>query len=77
VLLYLGSTEAIKNFLPEFEGIAFVSKRAVIKDVDLGLIKIIPIKGKKITRNFRMALTGSPDNILTKTFITFLKRYNF
>jgi LysR family transcriptional regulator, transcriptional activator of the cysJI operon len=77
VLLHLGSTEAIKNFLPKFEGLALISGKSLAKELQLNMIKIIPIKGKHIKRSFRLVIPKTPVFELTKTFISFLKHYNF
>lgn len=72
ILLHLGSTEAIKNFLTDFDGIAFVSERAIGKELQLKSLKKIPVINLSIKRNFRLAqLYGSDSNISHK-FIEFL-----
>jgi DNA-binding transcriptional LysR family regulator len=72
ILLHLGSTEAIKNFLTGFDGIAFVSERAIEKELLLKTLKKIQVNNLSIKRNFRIAqLFGSESNIPHK-FIEFL-----
>ncbi len=77
VLIHLGSTEAIKNFLDNFEGVALISEKAIEKELRLKYLVKINIKNINIHRKFRIALRQGPTSQITDTFITFLNSYNF
>ncbi len=77
VLIHLGSTEAIKNFLNNFEGIALTSEKSIEKELLLKTLMKINIKNLNIHRNFRIALRQGPVPQITSTFINFLNHYNF
>ncbi len=76
ILIHLGSTEAIKNFLADFDGIALVSEKAIEKELRLKEIIRINIKNIRLTRKFRIALRQGPPTSLTNLFAEFLLRYN-
>jgi LysR family transcriptional regulator, transcriptional activator of the cysJI operon len=77
VILNLGSTEAIKNFLTEFDGIALISEKAVRKEIQLKEIVRLKMSQIVITRQFRIALRKGPEMKLNKLFSDFLLNYNF
>ena len=77
VFLHLGSTESIKQFLIDFEGIAFVSKRAIENELQLNLLKEISVKGFRINRNFRIVVPAGIELDVPQSFINFLLGYNF
>ncbi len=77
VVLHLGSTEAIKNFLDEFDGIAFVSEKSIRKEIELKKIVRLSVKGFTIQRNFRMAYRRGHVPQLIQLFSDFLIHYNF
>jgi DNA-binding transcriptional LysR family regulator len=77
ILIHLGSTEAIKNFLCDFNGIAVVSEKAIEKELRLKEIVKINIKGMQFNRKFRMALKQGHEALVAKLFIDFLNQYNF
>ncbi len=77
IQIYLGSTEAIKNFLSNFDGIALVSEKSVEKELLLKTIKKIPIKNLTISRKFRIALPKCPEILIPKLFTSFLLHYNY
>ena len=77
ILIHLGSTEAIKNFLCDFDGIAFVSEKSIEKELQLKSIVKIKVNDLGIHRKFRIALHQGPELIIPKLFINFLFDYNF
>jgi len=77
IVIHLGSTEAIKNFLPDFDGIALVSEKAIEKELRLKEIVKISIKNISLTRKFRVALRHGNQTSTAKLFIDFLSQYNF
>ena len=72
ILLHLGSTEAIKHFLANFDGIAFVSEKAIEKELQLKTLKQIPINNLSIKRHFRIALPLGQALKVPNQFIQFL-----
>jgi len=77
ILIHLGSTEAIKNFLLDFDGIALVSEKSIEKELQLKEIVKISIKNISLNRKFRIALRQGNQTSPAKLFIEFLLHYNF
>lgn len=77
ILIHLGSTEAIKNFLLDFDGIALVSEKSIEKELRLKEIVKISIKNISLSRKFRIALRQGNQTSTAKQFIEFLLQYNF
>ena len=77
IFIHLGSTEAIKNFLCEFDGIALVSEKAIEKELRLKEITKLNLKNISLTRKFRIAFLQGHEVSSTKLFIEFLSAYNF
>ncbi len=77
ILIHLGSTEAIKNFLCDFDGIALVSEKSIEKELLLKKITKIPIKGIQFKRKLRIALRQGQEALSSKLFTEFLFKYNF
>ncbi len=76
ILIHLGSTEAIKNFLCGFNGIAIVSEISIEKELRLKEITKINIKNIVLNRQFRIALRQGHYVSSAKLFIDFLLNYN-
>ena len=76
ILIHLGSTEAIKNFLIDFDGIALVSEKAIEKELRLKEIIRINIRNVSLNRKFRIAMRQGHPGSLTNLFIEFLLKYN-
>ncbi|WP_321288756.1 LysR family transcriptional regulator [uncultured Sunxiuqinia sp.] len=77
ILIHLGSTEAIKNFLVNFEGIGFVSEKAIDKELQLKTIVCLNIKELTISRKLRIAIRQGPGNSTQQLFLNFLMQYQF
>ncbi|RZT96311.1 DNA-binding transcriptional LysR family regulator [Ancylomarina subtilis] len=77
ILIHLGSTEAIKNFLCDFDGIALVSEKSIEKELRLKEITKLTLNSIRLTRKFRIALLRGHEVSSTKLFIEFLSAYNF
>ncbi|MFB6341349.1 LysR substrate-binding domain-containing protein [Saccharicrinis sp. FJH62] len=77
ILIHLGSTEAIKNFLLDFDGIALVSEKSIEKELQLKEIVKISLKGIQFNRKFRIALLQGNASFTPKLFMDFLYSYNF
>ncbi|MBX4264543.1 LysR family transcriptional regulator [Clostridium estertheticum] len=67
----LGSITAIKSLVEANLGYSIISKETVKKEVELGVIKIIPIKGLKIFREFNFVYLKDSDEDFVKNFIGF------
>lgn len=77
ILIHLGSTEAIKNFLCDFDGIALVSERSIEKELLLKQITKITLKDLQFNRKFRIAHRQGHEAHSSKLFSNFLFSYNF
>ena len=77
ILIHLGSTESIKNFLSNFDGISLVSEKAIEKELQQKQLIKIPVKALDFRRKFRVALRMGQESQCTKLLINFLYSYNF
>ena len=77
ILIHLGSTESIKNFLVDFDGIALVSEKSIEKELLLKQITKLSIKGASFHRKFRVAFRQGQESFSSKLFSEFLLNYNF
>ncbi|WP_075590891.1 LysR family transcriptional regulator [Labilibacter marinus] len=77
IIIHLGSTEAIKNFLTNFNGIAILSEKSVKKEFQLKSIVKLSVKGLQFQRKLRIALKQGNVGHSTQTFINLLSKYNF
>jgi len=57
----LDSTEAIKSAAEVCNGIGFVSRWAIFKELELGTLKIVDVKGVKVTRAFSLITRRGPE----------------
>ncbi len=76
ILIHLGSTEAIKNFLCDFDGIALVSEKSIEKELRLKEIVKLNVKNISLRRKFRVATRQGYHASSSKLFIDFLFNYN-
>ena len=76
IFIHLGSTEAIKNFLNGFDGIALISERALEKELLLKSLIKIKVNDLKISRFFRIAFRHGPELEIPHLFAGFLFNYN-
>ncbi|HKJ43519.1 MAG TPA: LysR substrate-binding domain-containing protein [Sunxiuqinia sp.] len=77
ITIHLGSTEAIKNFLTNFEGIGLVSEKSIEKELQLKSLQKINVKDFNIYRKLRIAQRQGPDAKIPTLFREFLFQYNF
>ncbi len=77
IITHLGSTESIKNFLIDFDGIALISEKAVEKELLRNELLKINLKGIRFDRKFRIALLHGNESSSSKLFMGFLFNYNF
>ncbi|MCL5029109.1 MAG: selenium metabolism-associated LysR family transcriptional regulator [Bacteroidetes bacterium] len=78
IVMYLGSTEAIKRYLENDNSIGFISTRAIEREIKQGTLKVIKIRDFKIIRSFDfITLHGSDPTNTAAQFIKFaVKLYN-
>lgn len=67
----LGSITAIKSLVQANLGYSIISKETVKKELESGKLKIIPIKGLKIFREFNFVYLKDSDEEFVKNFIGF------
>jgi DNA-binding transcriptional LysR family regulator len=60
-VMELDSTEAIKSAVEAGLGIAFVSRWAITKELELGTVKVGQVSGVKITRDFGLIARTGPE----------------
>jgi len=75
-LIHLGSTESIKNFLQEFDGLAIVSEKAVQNELSLKTLVKLSVTGFSIQRKLRIAYKQGHKSRQVDLFEDFLFHYN-
>ncbi|MHB8337556.1 MAG: LysR substrate-binding domain-containing protein [Ignavibacteriaceae bacterium] len=76
IVMFLGSTEAIKLYLESDECIGFISIRAIEKELNEGVLKVLKIKDLQIKRNFEfIRLHGAQTLSATSKFIQIAKNH--
>ncbi len=75
--IHLGSTESIKNFLQDFDGVAIVSERAVQTELYLKTLVKLKVTGFTINRKLRIACKLGHKSPQVELFENFLSTYNF
>ena len=74
-VMELGSTEAIKTAVESGLGIAFVSQWAVRKELQLGSLKVIPVRDLLIERSFCVAYPRQKfKSRMAEEFVSFAKK---
>jgi len=74
--IHLGSTEAIKNFLLDFDGLAIVSEKAVQNELYLKTLIKLNVTGLRIYRKFRIGYKHGHKSQQVELFEDFLLSYN-
>ena len=74
--IHLGSTESIKNFLLDFDGVAIVSEKAVSGELQLKTLVKLKVSGFSIPRQFRIAYKLGHKSRQVELFENFLLNYN-
>lgn len=75
-LIHLGSTESIKNFLQDFDGLAIVSEKAVQNELYMKTLVRLKVLGFTIPRKFRLAYKQGHKSQQVELFENFLSNYN-
>jgi len=60
IVLELDSTESIKSAISAGLGVGFVSRWALGKEIALGLLRTVPVKGLRIMRHFQFVYGHGP-----------------
>ena len=76
ILLHLGNSESIKNFLRKSDCVAFISIRAVINELKSGALKIIDIDDLDIQRSFKFCTLHGELNPNVEVFQRFTSTHN-
>lgn len=78
VLLFLGSTEAIKSFIKTGNGVGIVSRFAIQQELSNNIFRLISTPGLKFHRQFYFISPQGPEPVgLVKLFLNFVqKHYN-
>jgi LysR family transcriptional regulator, transcriptional activator of the cysJI operon len=79
ILMYLGSTEAIKSFIKTGNGVGIVSRFAITQELENNTFKLITAPDLRFLRLFYFISAEGPEPTgITKLFINFLQNhYNF
>ncbi|WP_312903032.1 LysR family transcriptional regulator [Chryseobacterium taichungense] len=72
IVMQLGSSESIKNYLLHSEGMAFLSISTVLNELKNNLLSIIDIKNFSIERDFHFILLKGEQSELIKLFLKFM-----
>ena len=75
-LIHLGSTESIKSFLQDFDGLAIVSEKAVLNELYMKTLVKLKVTGLTIPRKFRLAYKRGHKSKQVELFENFLLAYN-
>ena len=73
IVMQLGSSESIKNYLLHSESLAFLSISTVLNELKNNQLSIIDIKNFSIERNFHFILPKGEQSELIKLFMKFIK----
>jgi len=78
VLLFLGSTEAIKSFIKTGNGVGIVSRFAIEQELSNNIFRLINTSSLKFNRQFYFISPQGPEPVgLVKLFLNFVqKHYN-
>lgn len=60
-VMTLDSTEAIKSAVEVGHGMGFVSRWAISKELELGTLKVVEVKGLRVTRHFSLITRAGPE----------------
>lgn len=76
IVMYLGSTEAIKYYLEDNESFGFLSVRAIQKELANNQLTIKKVNGLKVTRTFDfISLRGSTSTEIVTLFRKYSKQF--
>ncbi|MRG85003.1 selenium metabolism-associated LysR family transcriptional regulator [Salinibacillus xinjiangensis] len=73
IILELESTESIKSAVESGMGISIISKSAVQKEMKLGILKALRIKGIRLKRYFYAVYNDQNLSLPSESFVSFIK----
>lgn len=76
IILQLGSTESIKNFLLQTDCVAFVSVLSILPELKNGLFKVIEVTDFPLERTFQFITSHGALRSQAQTFISFASTHN-
>ena len=76
-LIHLGSTESIKNFLQDFDGLAIISEKSAQAELYIKNLVRLNVKDFSMFRKFRMASRIGYISKQVELFENFIATYNF
>ncbi|SDI39397.1 DNA-binding transcriptional regulator, LysR family [Chryseobacterium taeanense] len=74
IVMQLGSSESIKNYLLHSESMAFLSISTVLNELKNNIMSVIDIKNFSIERDFHFILRKGEQSDLIKLFLKFVNR---
>ncbi|WP_267405458.1 MULTISPECIES: LysR family transcriptional regulator [unclassified Chryseobacterium] len=74
IVMQLGSSESIKNYLLHSDALAFLSISTVLNELKNNQLMIIDIKNFNIERNFRFILPKGEQSELIRLFLKFINQ---
>ena len=74
IRMYLGSTEAIKLFMQNSECLCILSKSAVKRELEQGILTHLTVDNLTFKRTFCFVRTQGPQSPLVDRFITFIQQ---
>ena len=74
IKIYLGNTEAIKLFTQNSENLCILSRYAVAREVQQGLLRPLTVEDIKFTRSLCFVQSPGPQMAMTIRFIDYVKK---
>lgn len=75
IAMYMGSTESIKSYLHHAPCAAFLSLKAVQRELEAGEFKILPVKNFKLVRKFHFIYLQGQQDKLAQLFMRFSRQH--
>jgi DNA-binding transcriptional LysR family regulator len=75
IAMYMGSTESIKSYLHHAPCAAFISLKAVQRELEAGEFKILPVKNFKLVRKFHFIYLQGQQDKLAQLFMRFARQH--
>lgn len=76
-LINLSCNHAIKEILMNFDGLAFLPKSSIQRELNLKILKTVHLEGVKIKANVKLALPHGTPTANAAHFMRFLQNYKF
>jgi len=75
IAMYMGSTESIKSYLHHAPCAAFLSLKAVQRELEAGEFKILPVRNFKLVRKFHFIYLQGQQDKLAQLFMRFARQH--